>query len=268
MNCYLRASVVTGCLISMAACSNSAGSPTAPNSSFSSTAASTEARAVVTSPRVEVCHRAGDKFVPISVAEAAVAAHLAHGDGLIGQTVPGTTATFGPRCVTSVAAPVTITFEDLVVNGAPFISLVESGFEIRVTGPSLFTRAWEAASLIGKPAPSLVFRVPAGSTTTSGAILLTPDEGAFRFVSVDLYSSLTAIPYQFIGYSVQPVDGGVNFTEVFNTTGTLPGTMGNFVTVTNPYSEISIDRLMIILTSPTTACCENSMGLDNIVVSR
>jgi hypothetical protein len=176
--------------------------------------------------------------------------------------------TFGPGCVTSLAPPVTITFEDLVVNGAPFTSLVESDFEIRVTGPSFFTRAWEAASLIGKPAPSLVFRAPAGSPATSGAILVTPDEGAFKFVSVDLYSSLTAIPYQFIGYSVQPVGGGLNFTEVFNTTGTLPATMGNFVTATNPYSEMSVDRLMIILTSPTTACCDNSMGLDNIVVSR
>lgn len=268
MNCYLRASVFTGCLISTAACGNGPGSPTAPNSSFSSTAASSEDRAEVTSPRVEVCHRAGDTFVAISVAQSAVGAHLAHGDGLIGQAVPGTTATFGPGCVTSVVGPVTITFEDLVVNEAPFISLVEAGFEILVTGPSSFTRAWEAASLIGRPAPSLVFRVPAGSTATSGAILLTPDEGAFKFVSVDLYSSLTAIPYQFIGYSAQPVEGGVNFTEVFNTTGTLPGTMGNFVTVTNPYSEISLDRLMIILTSPTTACCDNSMGLDNIVVSR
>ena len=93
MNCYVRASVLTGCLISTAACGNGSGSATAPSPSFSSTAASTEARAEGMSPRVEVCHRAGDKFVAISVAQPAVGAHLAHGDGLIGQSVPGTTAT-------------------------------------------------------------------------------------------------------------------------------------------------------------------------------
>jgi hypothetical protein len=268
MNCCVRLSVLTGCLISAAACGNGPRGATEPSASFSSSAASTGAGAEGTSPKVEVCHRAGDKFVAISVAQPGVGAHLAHGDGLIGQAVPGSTATFGPGCVITVAGPVTITFEDLVVNGAPFVSLVESGFEIRVTGPSSFTRAWVAASLFGRPAPSILFRVPAGSTPTSGAILLTPDEGAFRFVSVDLYSSLTPIPYQFIGYSAQPVEGGVNFTEVFNTSGTLPGTMGNFVTVTHPYSATSIDRLMIVLTSPTTACCDNAMGLDNIVVSR
>lgn len=268
MKSYLGASALTVLLVTSAACAQGQSSPTAPGSPLPSAAAASDVRAPGAPGKVDVCHRAGDAYVAISVAPPAVPAHLAHGDGLVGEAVPGTGSIFGPGCLISAASPVTITFGALVVNGAPFTSLVEAGFEVRVSGPSSFTRAWESASFIGKPAPSLIFRVPAASPPTSGAILLTPDAGMFRFVSVDLYSSLTAIPYQFIGYTTQPVSGGINFTEVFNVTGTLPGTMGNFVTVANPYSDVSIDRLMIVLTNPTTACCDNAMGLDNIVLRR
>lgn len=268
MNSYLGASAVSVLLVTTAACGHGQNSPTAPGSPSSAATASTDVRTPGAPGKVDVCHRAGDAYVSISVAQPAVPAHLAHGDGLVGQAVPGTGSLFGPGCVISAAPPVTITFGALTVNGVPFTSLVESGFEVRVTGPSSYTRAWESASFIGKPTPSLIFRVPAASPPTSGAILLTPEAGTFRFVSVDLYSSLTPIPYQFIGYTTQPVSGGINFTEVFNVTGTLPGTMGNFVTVTNPYSDVPIDRLLIVLTNPTTACCSNAMGLDTIVVRR
>jgi hypothetical protein len=41
--------------------------------------------------RVTVCHRTGDTgpYLPITVADGAVSAHLGHGDGLVGDPVPG-----------------------------------------------------------------------------------------------------------------------------------------------------------------------------------
>jgi hypothetical protein len=41
-----------------------------------------------------------------------------------------------------------------------------------------------------------------------------------------------------------------------------------FATVMNPESTAVIDTLLITLTNAAAACCNNPMGLDNIVISR
>jgi hypothetical protein len=47
-----------------------------------------------------LCHKTGASFyVPIEVSVSAVPAHLAHGDGKIGEAVPGQTGkVFGTGC--------------------------------------------------------------------------------------------------------------------------------------------------------------------------
>ena len=55
---------------------------------------------------------------------------------------------------------------------------------------------------------------------------------------------------------------------VFSTSGTVPNTFGNFVTVSSPYSSATIDLLSITLTNSATPCCSNAVGLDNIVLVR
>jgi hypothetical protein len=51
-------------------------------------------------PKVQLCHKTGASFyVPIEVSVSAVPAHLAHGDGKIGEAVPGQTGkVFGTGC--------------------------------------------------------------------------------------------------------------------------------------------------------------------------
>jgi hypothetical protein len=43
---------------------------------------------------------------------------------------------------------------------------------------------------------------------------------------------------------------------------------GNFITVANPDSAAVIDTLSIVLTNAAAGCCDNPMGLDNIVLTR
>jgi hypothetical protein len=82
---------------------------------------------------------------------------------------------------------------------------------------------------------------------------------AFRFNSVDLYSSTTPIPYTITGFR--------NDTAVFTMTGTVPNTFGAFKTVVNPYGATIVDAVIIGLTNPGT-CCGNPMGLDNVSLSQ
>ncbi len=79
------------------------------------------------------------------------------------------------------------------------------------------------------------------------------------FASVDLYSSVTPIPYIFTGL--------MGSITVFSVTGTVPNTFGAFATVASPDAGDLIDTLVIELTSDLAngpACCDNPMGLDNV----
>jgi hypothetical protein len=188
--------------------------------------------------------------------------HLAHGDGFPGDPVPDQPGrTFGSECQISSATSVTIGFTDLVGNGTSFSTYAESGFTISVTGPSLFTRDWEVVTSYGNPAPFIEFRVSPGAPETSGAIRVSAGGATFRLVSVDVYSSVTPIPYELRGL--------LNGTPVFTEAGVVPNTFGTFRTVSNPSADVLVDSVIVVLTNPAMpACCGNAMGLDNIVLVR
>lgn len=207
---------------------------------------------------VNVCHRTAgaNAFILIAIPAPALAAHLNHGDGRVGYPVPDhPDMRFGPDCAQVPMTSLTITFNGLTVQGAPVSSYVESGFTVLPTAAS-----WEALSFYGHPAPSIVFKNPCGESTT-GQVAMTNGGAPFRFVAVDLYSSVTPIPYVFAGT--------LNAAPVFTVTGTQPNTYGNFVMVANTHSSDLIDRLVITLTNTVgtyPGCGPNPMGLDNVVV--
>jgi hypothetical protein len=116
----------------------------------------------------------------------------------------------------------------------------------------------------GNPGPATVFPgfgYMAGSA--SGEIAVTFGGGLFTFAAVDLYSSVTPIPWEFTGYRKS--------APVFTATGQQGNTFGRFVTTANPRASEPIDRLVIKLTQPNNTTCatcsNNPMGLDNIVIN-
>jgi hypothetical protein len=204
----------------------------------------------------EVCHRTGaDRFVHLSVARAAVDAHLKHGDGLVGGPVPEHPGmTFDASCTPVQATTrVTITFTGLSGDGSPFTTYTQSGVTVVPTQGS-----WQISTGYGNPAPFIQFETPAASPLTTATVTVTAGGSDFTFSSVDVYSSITPIPYTFTGMK----DGAT----VFTVNGTEPNTFGNFATVQNPNAGTLIDTLVISLSNPPTQCCPNPMGLDNIVV--
>jgi hypothetical protein len=88
----------------------------------------------------------------------------------------------------------------------------------------------------------------------SDLVVVTAGGAPFDFSSVDLYSSITPIPYVLIGYR--------GAAPVFTAGGTVPNTFGNFATVAADFT--GIDSLVIELSNPIAV---NPMGLDNMVVS-
>jgi hypothetical protein len=165
---------------------------------------------------------------------------------------------FGSDCSTTAAAGrVTITFGGLLVNGAPVAAYAESGFTMVSTD-----RNWETSGY-GHPEPAIIFLMDPLGVETSAAIRVTAGGTTFRFVSVDVYSSVTPIPYVFTGLR--------DSATVFSVAATESNTFDNFATVLNPESADLIDTLLITLTNtpPISGCCEtNPMGLDNIVLAR
>lgn len=152
---------------------------------------------------------------------------------------------------------VTITFDGLtgVVNRSPVTTYNESGFTLTATAQS-----WEALTTFGNPAPFIQFTRPASQTPQVGEVTVNSSGAVFMFESIDLYSSVTTIPYEFIGLR--------NGVALFAFSGTVPNTFGAFVTVSNTQPTLAIDTLLIRLTNPPTTCCSNPVGLDNLVVSR
>ena len=120
------------------------------------------------------------------------------------------------------------------------------------------TSNWTTSTTFGWPAPFIQFVSPAG-TTTVGEILVTAPGTKFRFLSVDLYSSTTPIPYV--------ITGVASSTTVLSIQATQGNTFGNFATVVSPQPATPLDALIIRLTNPSAPCCSNPMGLDNIVVA-
>jgi hypothetical protein len=144
-------------------------------------------------------------------------------------------------------AVVTCTFSGLLVDQESLSSYSESGVTVLATAGG-----WQARTGFGNPSPSVLLYGSAGGTAT-GQVRVTAGGSAFRFSSVDLYSSTTPIPYVFTGLT--------GSTEVFSVSGTVPNTFGNFATVANPSAGDLIDTLVIELSN---GMGQNPMGLDNV----
>jgi hypothetical protein len=150
--------------------------------------------------------------------------------------------------VAQTAAAETITFEQVPVG--TFSTYMEAGFTVSTnSGP------WVGFRDYGNPAPHIQF---VSLDLMTGTVQITNGGSPFTFGSVDLYSSVTTIPYSITGF--------LNATQVFSLEGTVPNTFGNFATVTNPNSNAVIDSLIITLTNPGFGG-GNPMGLDNVVVT-
>lgn len=151
-----------------------------------------------------------------------------------------------------------IGFDDIGENGTPFTLYTEDGFMVFPAGGA----DWVNNTVYGAPAPSVIFNRKRGEPEIWAGIFVRAEETLpFTFSAVDLYSSLTPIPYRFIGYK----DG----MPVFDVSNTMPNTFGSFKTAFNPdFASSLIDLLYIELVNPFVACCSNPVGLDNIVVTR
>jgi hypothetical protein len=150
--------------------------------------------------------------------------------------------------------PCVVGFDELQANGAAFASHGACGLTIATTMGN-----WRASTTYGHPAPFVQFMSP-GGTTTTGEISVTAGGGTFAFVSVDIYSSTTKIPYEITGLA-----GGAVVVSIQDVQG---NTFGNFATVSNRAAGVAIDMLRIRLTNPAAPCCSNPVGLDNLRVIR
>ena len=180
---------------------------------------------------------------------------MAHGDGRVDELVPGQIATkFGAACEFVPLATFVITFDQLTAaNGTPFTSYDEGGFTVTST-----LHAWEVMGY-GHPGPAIVFFRRAPEADVDGEVQVTSGAGLFVFSSVDLYSSVTTIPYVITGVRKS--------SPAFVLTGKVPNTFGNFKPVSNP-EGVQIDTLVIRLTNPVTPGFGNPMGIDNIAIKR
>jgi hypothetical protein len=149
------------------------------------------------------------------------------------------------------ATTITIGFRDLTVDRAPVAVYTESGYTV-----SAIAADWMEVSY--GSGPFMEFVAPAGTTVT-GTIQITAGN-AFGFKSVDLYSSITPIPYAIMGFR--------NSTAMFTLAETLPNTFGCFATVENHEAAVVIDTLVISLSNPAPSGGSNPIGVDNIVVTQ
>lgn len=148
----------------------------------------------------------------------------------------------------------TIAFGGLSGNGSQFIEYDERGFKV-----SSGIGSWVVMESYGNPAPAIMFKREADEPEFQGEVEITSNGSLFSFNSVDLYSSITPIPYTIKGFRDSEL--------VFTLSDTVPNTFGKFAKVTNPDATAAIDTLTIRLSNPATPCCSNPVGLDNIVVS-
>jgi hypothetical protein len=152
---------------------------------------------------------------------------------------------------------VTITFDGLRDKPAhsPFSRYSESGFA--VTAPR---GRWVILTAYGQSTAAIGFERQATEPTITGEVVINAGGAPFTFGAVDLYSSITPIPYTMTGF--------FQACPVFTVSDVVPNTYGNFVTVHNPRWTDAIDTLVILLSNPATPGYLNPVGLDNVVVTR
>ena len=153
------------------------------------------------------------------------------------------------------ASDVTIDFTGISGSeGSQFASYMEDGFTVSdVTGNWLVSQ-----TIYGNPPPGIYFIAQPNQNITA-TVEVTEGGSPFTFNSVDLYSSVTTIPYTFTGF--------LNGSQVYSISGTTQLAMGNFITVHNPDSGDVINSLDISVTNSPGPCCSNPMALDNIDVT-
>ncbi len=200
---HLLTLLLLGATTCFVGCGTASQNPAAPSNAgaltdehVASSAASALPMAAGAQTSAEICHRTGaDQFVHLSVASTAVDAHLKHGDGLVGGPVPEHPGmTFDASCTPVQAITrVTITFAVLSGDGSPFTTYTESGVTVVPTQGS-----WQISTGYRNPAPFIQFETPAASPITTATVTVTAGAD-FRFSSVDVYSSITPIPYTFTG---------------------------------------------------------------------
>lgn len=139
-------------------------------------------------------------------------------------------------------------------NGAPMIPYSEEGFTVTPIGQS----RWVTSLTYGHPAPFVQFYRFANEPAISNSVLVDAGGADFIFSFVEVYSSVTTIPYVIRGYK--------GAAELFSMSGIVPNTFGGFALVQNTaYYTVLIDRLLIELTNPYLAFPGNNpVGLDNI----
>lgn len=154
----------------------------------------------------------------------------------------------------------TVTFTALAgSNGTPLGTYSEQGILVEpVAG------AWTVLAGYGRPAPAIQLVRTTNDPTLVGDVRVTAGGALFRLSSVDIYSSVTPIPYT--------LTGTLSGVPVFTSVGTVPNTFGNFATVANPDATLAVDAVVISVTNPAPNCppiCGgNPVGIDNIVVWR
>src|ERR1700731_3913664 len=154
------------------------------------------------------------------------------------------------------ASAITIDFSGLPGNnGSPFTSYTESGFAVDATSEN-----WLVGQSFGNPPPFIDFNHPAvAGTTTTGSIEVTESGATFRMDSVDIYSSVTPVPYILTGL--------LHGNTVFTVNDTVPNTFGNFATIVNPDALDAVDSLQLTLSTFTEFPVSNAVGIDNLVVT-
>jgi len=143
---------------------------------------------------------------------------------------------------------------DGLTNGAAFKTYTAHGFTVQRANPG-----WIVYGDFGNPAPMIGFNVPA-NTIVSKAVTVTEAGKQFALDSIDIYSSLAPVNWEFVGKLAGQT--------LYKDKGQAPNPMGGFATVPNPDATTPVDSVEIKLTSVQTPCCENSMGLDNIIVEK
>lgn len=156
----------------------------------------------------------------------------------------------GACSIAAGAGATTIDFDGLSTV-SPFTSYTEMGFTV-----ASLSGSWSPEEAFGNPGPSLGFLSP---PTTTASVAVTDGGAPFIFRSIDLYSSITTIPYTFTGL--------LNGKTVFTASGIVPNTYGNFANVRNPDATNVIDTLRVTISNGPDSCCENPLGLDNIVLA-
>jgi len=180
----LRLLSLTGVLVVAVACENGAKS-VAPTSVSSLTAAASVASAG--QGKIDICHRTqgSQEFMLLSVAASAAAGHMAHGDGRVGDPMPGAPGTtFGADCTASVAPTVIysnfgpgMTFDTDPTHGWGINGFIGPGIgqqaiaqRFTPAATATFASAQLALTLLSGPGSIVIF-LQADSNGSPGAVI-------------------------------------------------------------------------------------------------